>query len=61
MLDNNLDTQKAETLTETCMLLSKGLALHYTLTKACTFFSECSRIQAAGRNVSSIEPYIDST
>lgn len=60
MLDNNLDTQKAEALTETCTLLSKGLALHDILTKACRSFSECSRIQAAQTNVSSTELYIHS-
>lgn len=38
MLDNNLDTQKAETLTENYTLLPKGLALRDILTKTRRFF-----------------------
>lgn len=49
VLDNNYGIQKAETLTETDMLLLKGFSLHSTTIKACSFFFfyECSRIHDA--------------
>lgn len=38
VLDNNYGTQKAETLTETDVLLLKGFSLHSITIKACRFF-----------------------